>query len=370
MAENNHIPQKHWSTPSKAKVEGAKDFVVAQGLPHTNRQLFRHFNIPETSGRRILQNAPRRYQNNPYSNEKRGRKKALESYHIDAIEKLLWDGGAEARSLPWGRLLGAAGCGFEGTEPCTRTIQRALQQKDWRKCIVCSKSWTSPTHAKLRKEAAQEALRLRPRPEDWEDIRFSGESHVLFGQKGQHKVARKPGERECPDCIQHGTRPTADGNYRLHCWAAIGYGFKSPLIWYTTRSNNGALTQREYIDQILEPVVKPWLAAGHQFILEEDSASGQGPMCNGIVARWKEKHGLGTCFNTAAGSVDLAPMENAWKVPKAYMREHAIWDEDALKMAAEDGWDAVLEGTLNDCIHSIPQRMKNVIAADGQLISW
>ena len=38
-----------------------------------------------------------------------------------------------------------------------------------------------------------------------------------------------------------------------------------------------------YIDKILEPVVKPWLQAHHDFVLEEDGDSGHGPGKSNIV---------------------------------------------------------------------------------------
>ena len=36
---------------------------------------------------------------------------------------------------------------------------------------------------------------------------------------------------------------------------------------------NGKMSQKVYIDQILEPIVKPWIDAHYDFVLEEDSDS-------------------------------------------------------------------------------------------------
>jgi hypothetical protein len=48
------------------------------------------------------------------------------------------------------------------------------------------------------------------------------------------------------------------------------------------------MTQRVYIDSILDSIVKPWIQAGHDFALEEDGDSGHGPARNGnIVRQWK-----------------------------------------------------------------------------------
>ena len=52
------------------------------------------------------------------------------------------------------------------------------------------------------------------------------------------------------------------------------------------------MTHEVYINSILEPVVKPWLEAGHDFVLEEDNDSGHGPGAKNIVRDWKAKHSL------------------------------------------------------------------------------
>ena len=36
------------------------------------------------------------------------------------------------------------------------------------------------------------------------------------------------------------------------------------------------MKQKVYVNKILEPVVKPWLEAGHDFVLEEDNDSDHG----------------------------------------------------------------------------------------------
>lgn len=90
------------------------------------------------------------------------------------------------------------------------------------------------------------------------------------------------------------------------------------------------MKQEVYINQILEPVVKPWLEADHDFVLEEDNDSGHGPGKSNIVRTWKEKNGLEHYFN-CAHSPDLAPIENCWQIPKAYTRKYPHWDDETLK---------------------------------------
>ena len=90
-------------------------------------------------------------------------------------------------------------------------------------------------------------------------------------------------------------------------------------------NNNGKLSHQAYIDQILEPAIKPWLEdvkSGRcdDFILEEDndSSHGSGSQHN-IVANWKRQKGLTQYFN-CPHSPDLAPIENYWLPMKQLLR--------------------------------------------------
>jgi hypothetical protein len=80
------------------------------------------------------------------------------------------------------------------------------------------------------------------------------------------------------------------------------------------------MTQRGYIDQILEPVVKPWLERGDVFVLEEDGDSGHGLGKNNIIRKWKNNNNLKHYFNVHS-SPDLAPIENCWQLPKQYVKK-------------------------------------------------
>jgi len=90
------------------------------------------------------------------------------------------------------------------------------------------------------------------------------------------RIIRKPGERYYIDYIQHTlSREDEKENERLHSWAAVGHGFKSDLYFYKVASNkNGKISLQVYKNQILKPIVKPWLERGDDFVLEENNDSG------------------------------------------------------------------------------------------------
>ena len=243
--------------------------------------------------------------------------------------------------------------------------------------MLHAKTWCSADHAQKRVQWAKSALRKRPDPEDWYNIRFSDECHYGYGPQGRTYVIRKPGERYCPDCIQRpGPEPENDDEKRgKHTWAAVGWNFKSPLIFYDVPGNdNGAITMKVYRDEILEPVVKPWLddvkkGRCEPFVLEEDGAPGHGNSGKGgnIVKTWKEKNNLVTYVNCPA-SADIAPIENTWQAPKAWMRTVPHYSDESMIDLIVEGWDYHLsQGFINERVHSMPKRLEEVIEAEGQM---
>ena len=158
---------------------------------------------------------------------------------------------------------------------------------NYHKCIACCKGWVNERLAERRVQYANTMLQRYLEPKDWQRVRFSDEVHFGWGLEGSVRIIRKPGQRYCHDCSQEQPQPEEKDKRRLHCWAAVGHNFKSDIYFYDSGNPNGKMKQETYINQILEPVVKPWLEAGHDFVLEEDNDSGHGPGKSNIVRTWK-----------------------------------------------------------------------------------
>ena len=67
------------------------------------------------------------------------------------------------------------------------------------------------------------------------------------------KILHKRGEQRQLDCIQF---TFTSGWTSLHCAAAIGYGFKSKLIFLSIEGESKRFTQNKYKDQILQGLLK------------------------------------------------------------------------------------------------------------------
>ncbi len=168
-------------------------------------------------------------------------------------------------------------------------------------------------------------------------------------------------------------RAKARDRKRLHAWAAVGYNFKSDMIWYDVPGNsNGKMSLKVYRDEILEPVVGSWLREGHQFVLEEDGDSGHGTSSSNIVRTWKRDIGLESFFN-CSGSPDFSPIERAWQAPKQAVKKRPCWDDEIVKELAEEGWTDLKPDTINGWIDQIPvylQRLYTIGRPNDWPLVW
>jgi hypothetical protein len=75
-----------------------------------------------------------------------------------------------------------------------------------------------------------------------------------------------------------------------------------------------------------------------------------------------------------ARSPDLNPIENLWQWLKNYVEDHypdfQRLSLAALRTAIQEAWDAIPEDLLLRLAHSMPDRLRKVIAADGGCIEY
>lgn len=183
-------------------------------------------------------------------------------------------------------------------------------------------------------------------------------------------IIRQSGTRYRWDCIQHRDPPAEKDRKRLHCWAAVGYNFKSDIYFYEVPSNtNGKMTHDVYITSILDPIVKPWLDEKDNFVLKEDDDSGHGTGKRNKVKTWKEKHGLKIYFNCPQ-SPDLSVIENCWQPAKQHVRKFPHWDDSSLRELIIEGWGRVSQEFINERVFQMPQRLQAVIDGHGAMTGY
>lgn len=207
------------TTPTKAK-----------GILRSKREVFEFFGVGHTRGYEILndQETNRRHDHTNKS-ETRGQPRKLSKKQIDRMDEILQTWGLEGRSLTWNQLGAAA----ETSSVSWRTIQRAMHERNYRKCLARTKTYVPKDLMIARKDWAWNK-RNTYSLNDWKRVRFSDEVHFGRGPQRRLRIIRKPGERTCQDCIQEQHEPEEKDKKqkRYHCWAAVGWNFKSKLIFY------------------------------------------------------------------------------------------------------------------------------------------
>ena len=362
-----HIPQTHWATPIRTRLQYASQ-LIDEKSPETRRllhltkaSLFAQNEVPRSTAYRIVKSLdPRRHHNSEKTDENRGRKRSLSKKDIRYLELLIRKGDWEIRVLTWEALAYEANLNVSG-----RTIQRAMHQLHFRRCLTCQKAWISPAKARKRVEWARDMLTRRPHASDWHNVRFSDETHMGYGSAGRTWVIRQPGEENCPDCVQHIKQPKSKDEKRIHVWAVVGYEYKSKLYPYSNGTSNGTMDLKTYV-RLLEQECANWPPG---FTLEEDGDSGHGTKGKNIAQAWKASHQLDYYANCPY-SPDLAPIENAWLSPKAYLRKYGHWDDETIWEVANQGWDALTQKKINQWVESMPQRLQSVIDLKGQLTAY
>ncbi len=129
------------------------------------------------------------------------------------------------------------------------------------------------------------------------------------------------------------------------------------------------LTLKVYLEQILKPIVKPWIENHPRFVLEEDGDSGHGTGSKNIVRTWKQENKLEHYFNCAS-SPDLSPIESMWQVPKQELRKYPHWDDHTTKGLIYEGWSHVSQEYINEKVPTMPERLKAVIEEEGRMTGY
>ena len=357
----------HYDTPIRAKLQGIHEYLLDEGIVHDPRNLFKKYGVSERAGYRIIRKgASTRTRHHTELIETRGRRSKITGEQVREADRLLQEDELqlEGKRLTWEQVAMEVGADVVG-----RTMHNVLRAAlNYEKCLACVKGWLADPPMQKRVEYAHIMLAKYPKPEDWYRVRFSDEVHFSYGPDGKLRIIRQPGTRYRWDCIQHRDAPAEKDRKRLHCWAAVGYNFKSDIIFYEVPGNsNGKMTHQVYINSILEPVVKPWPERGDDFVLEEDGDSRHGTgRTRNAFKKWKEDHRLEHYFNCSS-SPDLAPIENSWQPTKQHIKKYPHWDEASLKALICEGWATVSQEFLNERVRSMPQRLKDVISAEGAM---
>lgn len=83
-----------------------------------------------------------------------------------------------------------------------------------------------------------------------------------------------------------------------------------------------------------------------------------------MVTEWLHNNGV-SIIDFPPYSPDLNPMENLWAAMARAVEKHACDTMEALQDVVSDEWDKVDADLMRKLAHSMPQRCKAVIDAEG-----
>ncbi len=193
---------------------------------------------------------------------------------------------------------------------------------------------------------------------EWLKVLWSDEvTFQVGGRSAKARVTRNKSERCYLNCIQ----------YQFHrghitpvsAWSAIGYGYKSPLIFIHGTGKSTALTQADYLAQVLEPYLGPIFQAfaliTHTlrpsveplFMEDGNPAHGHKSKTN-CCARYCTKHGI-TLMPHSSTSPDMNPIEKCWRYVKQalHRRERQPTSEAEMEQAVREEWEAIPQDWIN-----------------------
>ena len=193
-------------------------------------------------------------------------------------------------------------------EALITTIRRVMKEHGYRRCIACRRPFISKQQAKRRLDFA-----IKYRwwgTADWKKVIWSDEATFETGKRGRIWVTRRPDEKNHPDCIQSVYR---SGRVSVMVWGAIGWDWKSPLIFLVKEPGKKGICSIAYLNQVLNPVVFPWFDSlsakqKEEFLFIEDGAK----IHKGVAKLPRKLRGL-RGFDWPPSSPDLNPIEKVWR---------------------------------------------------------
>ncbi|UYV63635.1 hypothetical protein LAZ67_2005108 [Cordylochernes scorpioides] len=190
---------------------------------------------------------------------------------------------------------------------------------------------------------------------EWHRVVFSDESRFCLSSDSRRvRVWRRREERSNPAAIVE--RPTVRQR-GIMVWGAIAYDSRSPLLRI-----QGTMTAQRYVDDVLRPVILPYLQGVPNALYQQDNARPH-------TARISQQALQGVqMLPWPPYSPDLSPIEHVWDI--IGRRLHALpqpRSEDELYQMVEREWRAIPQDAIRSLMDSLPRRVAACIAVRGWL---
>lgn len=347
-----HQPGTDWTTPKRAKVRQAR----ADGKSWS--QIHIDLGVPRSSARRICKETLSRRS----GKRRKNHQKLLSTRTVRQIIRTISQNHGSRRLT------------FEqvkyilGLNASDRTIRRELRRAGYRRCVACPRPFISRLQAKKRLTFALEHrwwgtsdwAASRPEGGDWRKVIWSDECTFELGKKGRVWVTRRIDEKRCSDCIKSVYR---SGRVTLMIWGAIGWDWKSPLVFLEKEEDSRGVNSRTYLQQVLEPIIFPLFdRLGPEYIYMEDGCK----VHLGYARLPKLEHGI-RGFNWPPSSPDLNPIEKVWRWMKEELKKLPFvpTSKEELRREIQSLWDRVDPRDFQKYTERLTCKLEDVIDVEG-----
>uniref|UniRef100_A0A8C1BLK3 Tc1-like transposase DDE domain-containing protein n=1 Tax=Cyprinus carpio carpio TaxID=630221 RepID=A0A8C1BLK3_CYPCA len=189
----------------------------------------------------------------------------------------------------------------------------------------------------------------------WKGVLFTDESRFsLYRADGRQHVWRRVGEWfadvNVVDRVSH-------GGGGVMVWAGICYGQQTQVHFI-----DGLLNAQRYRDEILRPIVVPFIH-DHHLMLQHDNAR---PHVARTCTQFLEAENI-PVLAWPAYSTDLSPIEHVWDALGLRIRQRVPVPANIqqLRTAIEEEWTSIPQATINNLINSMRRRCVALREANG-----
>ncbi len=175
----------------------------------------------------------------------------------------------------------------------------------------------------------------------------------LYRADGRLRVWRCVGERFADVNV---VDRVAHGGGGVMVWAGICYGQRTQVHFI-----DGILNAQRYRDEILRPIVVPFIHDHHR-MLQHDNAQ---PHVARICTQFLEAENI-PVLAWPAYSPDMSPIEHVWDALDRRIRQRVPVPANIqeLRTAIEEEWTNIPQATINNMINSMRRRWQMVVKPD------
>ena len=240
-----------------------------------------------------------------------------------------------------------------GTRVSVQTVRRRLHSAGLRARRPYVGSVLTPRHRQARMTWVRRYRRWNN--QQWATVLFTDESRfVLDMLDRRRRVWRRRGERyaNC-NVVEHDRY----GGGSVMVWGGVSVRSRTDLIVV-----DGNLTSQRYIDEILRPVVLPFLHQ-HRAIFQDDNAR---PHRARIVENFHRQNNVDH-MDWPARSPDMSPIEHVWDILGRRVRQRQPQSRTlaALAAALQEEWTRIPQHVIARVVRSMRRRCEALYASAG-----